>query len=72
MKAVMNTKSNYKNCNGIKLEVVECKGTRISCYVPYGGYNSKGLPNVDGSKPKEHNRMIIADFSIKEVAELYS
>lgn len=66
MKAVMNTKSNYKNCNGIQLEVVECKGTRISCYVPYNGFHKSGTHNINRDK------MIIADFSIKEVAELYS
>lgn len=66
MKAVMNTKSNYKNCNGIKLEVVECKGTRISCYVPYDGFDKSGSFNVN------RDRMIIADFSVKEVVELYS
>ena len=65
MKAIMNTKSNYKNCNGIKLDVWECRGTRISCYVPYDGYDKKGNP-IGGNK-----KMIIADFSIKEVAELY-
>lgn len=67
MKAIMNTKSNYKNCNGIKLEVVECKGTRISCKVPYDGFKKDGTP-VNSDKKRE----IIADFSIKEVAELYS
>ena len=66
MKAVMNTKSNYKNCNGVQLEVVECKGNRISCYVPYYGFHKSGCFNVN------RDRMIIADFSIKEVVELYS
>jgi len=66
MKAVMNTKSNYKNCNGIQLEVVECKGTRISCYVPYDGFDKNGSHNTN------RDRMIVADFSTKEVVELYS
>lgn len=66
MKAIMNTKSNYKNSNGVLLDVVECKGKRISCYVPYGGFNAKGIQNV------MHDRMVVADFSIREVAELYS
>ena len=66
MKAIMNTKSNYKNCNGVLLDVVECKGTRISCYVPYNGFNSKGVQIT------MHDRMVIADFSLKEVQELYS
>lgn len=64
MKAVMNTKSNYKNCNGVQLEVVECKGTRISCYVPYDGFDKEGKPNS--------TKLVIADFSLKEVVELYS
>lgn len=72
MKAVMNTKSNYKNCNGVQLEVVECKGTRVSCYVPYDGFDKKGKPNTDSKNNLNNDRMIITDFSVKEVVELYS
>lgn len=64
MKAIMNTRSNYKNCNGIKLNVQECRGTRISCYIPYDGFDKIGNP-INGKN------MIIADFTIKEVSELY-
>lgn len=66
MQAIMNTKSNYKNCNGIRLEVVEVKGKRISCYVPYNGFNKQGKPNI------KNDRNCIADFSIKELEELYN
>ena len=42
MKATVNTKSNYKNCNGQELDVVEISGTRVSCQVPRFGFNKSG------------------------------
>ena len=57
MKAIVKTKSNYKNCNGKTLEVCELLGNLISLYVPSEGFDKDG--NMIG---KEY---IIADFKVK-------
>ena len=57
MKAIVKTKSNYKNCNCKTLEVAELLGNLISLYVPSEGFDENGNP-----KGKEY---IIADFNVK-------
>jgi len=48
---IIKTKSNYRNLNGIPLEVVELRGTRVSCRV----------------FDTEANKNITVDFTLKEV-----
>ena len=62
MKAIVKTKSNFRQVNGVKLEVVECVGTRVTCKVPFYE-NEKLLKGV---------KMIAADFNINEVVELFT
>ena len=57
MKAIVKTKSNYKNCNGKELEVFELLGKFICCYVPENGFDQKG--NSQG-------KMIMADFNVEK------
>lgn len=56
MKAIVKTKSNYKNCNGKELTVVEFLGTIVACEVPENGFDNDGNPQ---------GKMITADFSVK-------
>lgn len=62
MKATFKTKSNYKNCNGIKLSVVEANLDSISCEVPMYGFDLKG---------EAHGSMVTASFHIKELTGLF-
>lgn len=55
------TKSNYKNANGIKLEVVQFLGVIVSAKIPEYGYNEQGEPQ--GS-------YITADFDLKEITSI--
>lgn len=55
------TKSNYKNANGIKLEVVQFLGVIVSAKVPQQGYNEHGEPQGD---------YITADFDLKEITSI--
>ena len=57
----VNTKGNYKNANGIKLEVVQFLGVIVSAKVPEYGYNEQGEPQ--GS-------YITADFNLKEITSI--
>ena len=57
MKAFIKTKSNYKNCNGRELEVVEIQGKMICCLVPENGFDKEG---------NEIGGMINADFNIEK------
>ena len=54
--AKFNTKSNFKNLNGVWIPVFECKGQRITCVV----YDA------------EFDKHIRVDFSISELTELDS
>ena len=54
--AKFNTRSNFKNLNGLWIPIVECKGQRITCVV----YD----PEVD--------KHIHVDFTISELTELDS
>jgi len=55
------TKGNYKNANGVKLEVVQFLGVIVSAKVPEYGYNEQGEPQ--GS-------YITADFDLKEITSI--
>ena len=55
------TKGNYKNANGIKLEVVQFLGVIVSAKVPEYGYNEQGEPQGD---------YITADFDLKEITSI--
>lgn len=59
----VHTKNNYKNANGIKLEVVHFLGSIISAKVPEYGYNQQGEPQGD---------FITSDFSLKEITSITS
>ena len=61
LKAIFNTKSNYKNSNGIPLEIVEQIDTRISVKMPSYGFNEDKTPIGD--------TYITADFHIKELVK---
>lgn len=61
MTITVNTKSNYKNCNGKQLEVVQFLGDIISAKVPEFGFNGNGHPL---------GKMITADFNLKEVVKI--
>ena len=61
MKVIANTKSNFKNANGIPLEVVEIIGRRVSAKVPFYGFNEKCQSNG--------GNYVTADFSLDEVVE---
>lgn len=56
MLAKFNTRSNFKNLNGLWIPVVECKGQRITCVV----YD----PEVD--------KRVQVDFTLSELTELNS
>ena len=60
MEAVVKTVSNFKKANGKKLEVVEIRGNRVSCKVPFYGFDIKGRPQ--GS-------LVTADFKLREIVE---
>jgi hypothetical protein len=60
MEAIVKTVSNFKNANGRKLKVVELKGDRVSCKVPFYGFNRKGEPQ---------GNEVTADFKIREIVE---
>ena len=55
------TKGNYKNANGVKLEVVQFLGVIVSAKVPEYGYNEQGEPQGD---------YITADFNLKEITTI--
>ena len=55
------TTTNYNNCNGQLLEVVEFLGTIVAAKIPQYGFNDKGEPQGD---------FITADFSLNEVQEI--
>lgn len=57
----VNTKSNYKNCNGQQLEVVHFLGTIISAKVPEFGFDANG---------QAQGKMITSDFNLKEVVKI--
>lgn len=57
MKAIVKTKSNYKNCNGKELEVHELLGKIICCYVPSEGFDENGNPKSD--------KYTFADFNVE-------
>ena len=57
----VNTKSNFKNCNGKQLEVVSFCGTIVSAKVPRFGFDENGNPQGE---------MITADFSINEITKI--
>jgi hypothetical protein len=61
MKAIVRTKSNYKNANGKELKVLELLNTIIALEVPEFGFDKNGEPV---------GKMITADFSMKEVISL--
>lgn len=55
------TKGNYKNANGVKLEVIQFLGVIVSAKVPEYGYNEQGEPQGD---------YITADFDLKEITSI--
>ena len=59
MTAVFQTKSNFKNCNGKSLEVVEIHNTRISALIPRYGFDKEGAPVGQFTT--------VADFKLSEV-----
>jgi hypothetical protein len=59
----VNTKSNFNNANGIKLEVVYFLGGIVSAKVPQHGYNEHGEPQ---------GGYITADFQLKEITSITS
>lgn len=61
MNAIIKTKSNYKNCNGKSLEIVEFLGNIIACKVPEFGFNKNGEPE---------GKWITSDFNIKEIVSI--
>lgn len=62
MKAIVKTKSNYKNCNGKELFVVDILNTIIACNVPEYGFDEHGNPQ---------GKMVVADFNVEhELVEL--
>lgn len=61
MKVIVETGSNYKNCNGKQLEVVEINGCRVTCKIPRYGFDPKsGVALGSGVE-------INTDFTLKEV-----
>lgn len=67
MKAVLKTKSNFKNVNGRELEVVELLGKTISCKVPEHGFWS------DVPTARMNGKMITADFNVEtELVALFA
>lgn len=52
-KVKVNTKSNYKNCNGQWLDVIELTGTRVTCWV----------------EVENEIRLFKVDFHISEIVE---
>jgi hypothetical protein len=63
MKAIVQTRSNFKNCNGRELQVQECNGSFITCLVPMYGFDAEGQPLGD---------MVSASFILKEIIFLHS
>ena len=61
MKAIVKTKSNYKNANFQSLEIIEFLGTIICCLVPENGFTEDGKPS---------GKFIKCDFSIKEILSI--
>jgi hypothetical protein len=57
--AIVQTGSNYKNCNGKPLKVVELKGTRVTCEIPFYGFDKEGKAIGD--------KIIHSDFILNEV-----
>lgn len=62
MEAIVKTTSNFKNANGRRLKVVEIKGDRISCKVPFYGFSKRGVPQ---------GNEVTADFRSSEIVEIY-
>lgn len=60
MKATVNTNSNFKNSNGLQLEVVEIYGNRVTCLIPFYGFDSNKNPA---------GNMVKADFLLSEIIE---
>ena len=58
MKAIINTKSNYNNCNHKLLEVINVGNKYITLLIPKNGFNINGNPLS--------SELIQADFSISE------
>lgn len=61
MKAIIKTKSNYKNCNGVELEIIEFLGTIVACKVPECGFDKNKQPI---------GHFITSDFNIKEIEQI--
>lgn len=62
VKVVVETKSNFKGCNGVELDVVEMSGDRVTVDVPRYGFNLKGEPcGTFGHQ---------ADFTLSEVKSI--
>lgn len=61
MEAIVNTRSNYKNCNFKKLKVVKFMGKMIALETPEFGFNLIGEPL---------GKMVITDFNIKEIISI--
>lgn len=59
----VNTKSNFKNCNGQTLQVVRFDGYTIVAKVPRYGYDNNGQPQGE---------WVSADFCIKEIVKINS
>lgn len=60
---IVNTKSNFKNCNGIELKVDKFLGTIVSCKVPMYGFDENSQPIGD---------FMTADFNLNEVKTIKS
>lgn len=58
MKAYLKTKSNFKNSNGIALDIVEISVKRVTCLVPFHGFDRQGTPL---------GIVVKADFHLNEV-----
>lgn len=61
MKAIVKTKSNYKNANNKALTIVEFLGDIIACEVPEYGFSESGEPQ---------GKMITGDFKLSEVVSI--
>lgn len=61
MKAIVKTKSNYKNANNKALTIVEFLGSIVSCEVPEYGFNENG---------EAQGKMITGDFKLSEVISI--
>ena len=59
----VNTKSNFNNANGIKLEVIYFLGGIVSAKVPLYGFDEQGAPQ---------GNYITTDFQLKEITSITS